>query len=72
MEDYQMMMKAYQEADENGILEMVAKAYGYGEDKIRVKESGKLLGEGARGLIKSRIAVREKADWIGDLIKGLF
>lgn len=50
------------EVGENGVLEMVAKVYGYGEDKIRVRESGKLLGEGARGLVKSRIAVREKAD----------
>lgn len=50
------------EVDENGILEMMTKVYGYGEDKIRVKESGKLIGEGARGLVKSRIAVRERAD----------
>jgi len=49
------------EADDNGILEIAAKAHGYGEDEIRIKESGKLFGEGARGLIKSRVAVREKA-----------
>lgn len=49
------------EVDENGVLEMMARAYGYGEDEIRVKERGKLLGEWARGLIKSRIAVRERA-----------
>jgi len=49
------------EVDENAVLEMVIRAYGYGEDEIRVKERGKLLGEGARGLIKSRIAVRERA-----------
>jgi len=50
------------EADENGKIEMVAKAYGHGDDKIRVKESVRLCGEGARGLIKSRIAVRERAE----------
>jgi len=50
------------EADDNGILEIAAKAHGYGEDEIRIKESGKLFGEGARGLIKSRVAVREKAN----------
>ena len=49
------------EVDENGVLEMVTRAYGYGEDKIEVKESGKLLGEDAKGLIKSRVAVREGA-----------
>jgi len=49
------------EVDENGILEMVAKVYGYGEDEIRIRESARLSGEGARGLIKSRIAIREKA-----------
>ncbi|MFB0532584.1 MAG: SufD family Fe-S cluster assembly protein [Desulfatiglandales bacterium] len=50
------------EADENGKIEMVAKVYGHGDDKIRVKESVLLFGEGARGLIKSRIAVRERAE----------
>jgi Fe-S cluster assembly scaffold protein SufB len=54
--DYQV------EVDENGVSETVVKVYGYGEDEIRVKESGKLLGEAARGLVKSRIAVRERAD----------
>ncbi len=49
------------EADENGIIEMVAKVYGHGEDEIRIRESGRLFGRGARGLIKSRIAVREMA-----------
>jgi len=50
------------EVEENGVVEMMVKAYGYGEDKIRIRERGKLLGKGARGLLKSRIAVREKAD----------
>jgi Fe-S cluster assembly scaffold protein SufB len=49
------------EVDENGVLEMVTRAYGYGDDEIRVKESGKLHGENAKGLIKTRVAVRERA-----------
>ncbi len=49
------------EVDENGVLEMVTRAYGYGKDEIKVRETAKLFGEGAKGLIKSRIAVREKA-----------
>lgn len=50
------------EVDENGVIEMVTKVYGHGDDEIRVKESGQLFGRGARGLIKSRIAVRERAE----------
>ena len=50
------------QVEENGILEMTAKVYGFGEDKIRIRESAKLAGEGSRGLIKSRIAVKENAD----------
>lgn len=49
------------EVDENGILEMMAKVYGYGEDEIKVRESARLFGDGARGLIKSRVAVRDNA-----------
>jgi len=50
------------EVEEGGTVEMTAKIYGYGEDEIKIRERGKLLGEGARGLLKSRIAVREKAN----------
>ena len=50
------------EVEENGAVEMMAKAYGYGDDKIKIRERGKLLGKGAKGLLKSRIAVRENAD----------
>ena len=41
---------------------MMASVYGHGDDEIRIKETGNLFGEGARGLLKSRIAVSEKAD----------
>jgi len=45
----------------HGVAELVAKAYGYGNDDIVVKETVRLNGEYARGLAKSRIAVRERA-----------
>ncbi len=50
------------QVEEKGVLEMMTKVYGLGEDKIRIKESAELAGEGSRGLIKSRIAVKENAD----------
>jgi hypothetical protein len=50
------------EVEENGSVEMIAKAYGYGDDKIKVRERCRLVGDGAKGLLKSRIAVREKAE----------
>jgi len=46
---------------DNSSLEMTAKIYGYAEDRIRLKEAGKLLGKASRGLIKSRIAVKDQA-----------
>jgi Fe-S cluster assembly scaffold protein SufB len=44
-----------------GVVELVAKAYGYGNDDIMVKETVRLNGEHARGLAKARIAMRERA-----------
>lgn len=44
-----------------GVAELVVKAYGYGDDAITVKETIRLNGEQARGLAKSRIAVRDRA-----------
>jgi len=44
-----------------GVAELNAKAMGYGDDTITVKETIRLNGEGARGVAKSRIAVRERA-----------
>jgi Fe-S cluster assembly scaffold protein SufB len=44
-----------------GVAELVVKAYGYGDDAITVKETIRLNGEHARGLAKSRIAVRDQA-----------
>lgn len=44
-----------------GVTELTAKALGYGEDQITVRETVRLNGEGARGLAKSRVAVRDRA-----------
>lgn len=49
------------EVEEDGVLEMTAKIYGYGEDRIKLKEGARLVGRNSRGLIKSRIAVRDRA-----------
>lgn len=51
------------EADLAGcaVAELVAKAYGSGDDDIRVEEVVRLNGEGARGLTKTRVAVRDRA-----------
>jgi len=49
------------EAGKDTVVEMVAKAYGYGTDKIRIKEKCILRGESARGIIKSRVAVKGEA-----------
>ena len=47
--------------DAHGLAELDAKALGYAEDEIIVKETIRLNGEHARGLAKSRIAVRDQA-----------
>lgn len=54
---------------ENSSLAMMTKIYGYGEDRIKIREAGWLDGPSSRGLIKSRIAVRDKA--ISEIINEL-
>lgn len=44
-----------------GIVELVAKAYGLGDDRIRIHEVLRLNGADARGLTKTRAAVRDRA-----------
>ena len=44
-----------------GVIELVAKANGFGEDKVDVNEVVRLNGEGSRGLTKTRVAVRDQA-----------
>ena len=53
--DYQV------EAGVSSIVEMTTKAYGAGEDNITVNEVIRLNGENARGLTKTRVAVRGQA-----------
>ena len=45
----------------HGLAELTAKALGYGDDEIVIRETIRLNGEYARGLAKSRIAVRDHA-----------
>jgi Fe-S cluster assembly scaffold protein SufB len=49
------------EAGKDSVTEMLAKAYGYGKDRIIIRESCVLKGDGARGIIKSRVAVKDEA-----------
>lgn len=51
------------EADvgESSVLEMTARVFGYGDDRIKIREVGRLSGKGSRGLLKSRVAVKDNA-----------
>ena len=49
------------EAGKSSVVEMVAKAYGYGTDKLKVRERCVLRGDASRGIIKSRVAVKGEA-----------
>ena len=49
------------DAAKDAVVEMIAKAYGYGTDRIKVREKTILRGDGARGIIKSRVAVKNEA-----------
>jgi len=53
--DYETTCKA------RSVLEMTAKVNGKGDDLIELNETGHLVGEGARGVLTSRIAVRGNA-----------
>ncbi len=45
----------------HGVMEMTAKISGRGADVIRIRETGHLAGEYARGALTSRVAVRDTA-----------
>ncbi len=45
----------------DGVVELSAKAYGSADDEIVVNEVVRLNGDGARGLTKTRVAVRDRA-----------
>jgi len=46
---------------DRGMVELVTKAYGAAQDEIKVNEIVRLNGKGARGLTKTRVAVRDQA-----------
>jgi len=43
------------------VMEMTAKVSGKGDDAIKISETGHLNGEGARGALTTRVAVRDRA-----------
>ncbi len=49
------------DVDAGGAAELTAKAYGSEDDDIRVNEVVRLNGKGARGVTKTRVAVRDRA-----------
>ncbi len=53
--DYDVVVEA------RGLAELTTKAYGVGDDQVSVTETVHLNGEGARGLTKTRLAVRDRA-----------
>lgn len=49
------------ESDREAMVEMIARVFGHGMDRIKVKERVCLKGAGARSLIKTRIALEDNA-----------
>lgn len=47
---------------ENSVMEMTAKVDGRGDDVINISETGNLIGEGARGILNTRVALRDEAE----------
>jgi hypothetical protein len=43
------------------VMDVTARVSGRGDDYIKINETGLLVGEGARGVLKSRVAVRDHA-----------
>ncbi|MFW6256581.1 MAG: SufB/SufD family protein [Bacillota bacterium] len=54
--DYKAELNAY------STMEMLARMQGKKDDEIKIREEGKLKGEGARGLLDSKIAIQDKAE----------
>jgi len=52
--DYEVICK------KEAVLEMTAKVNGRGDDIIKISESASLVGEGARGVLRTRVALRDK------------
>lgn len=48
------------DVDASGVVDLTSMVYGAGDDDIEVRETVRLNGEKARGLAKTRIAVRDR------------
>jgi Fe-S cluster assembly scaffold protein SufB len=49
-------------AGENAVIELIARVFGHGDDKISIKEKVMLDGENSKGLIKTRVALEDRAE----------
>jgi len=49
------------DAGENAVVEMTARVFGHADDDIKIKEKVILSGKNSRGLIKTRVAIEDKA-----------
>ena len=54
--DYESVVK------DNATLEMVARMQGDKDDKIKIREAAELIGEGARSLLETKIALQDEAE----------
>ena len=61
------------EVGDRGVMDVLAKVLGYGDDKIIIKETGHLNGRYSRGLLKSRVVVKDTAmsEVLSELYAGL-
>ncbi len=50
------------ELDANTRVEMLARISGYADDKVKIREAAHLNGENARGLLDSKIAMKDEAE----------
>ena len=49
-------------AGENAVIELIARVFGHGDDKISIKEKVMLDGENSKCLIKTRVALEDRAE----------
>lgn len=49
------------EVSENAVTELIARVFGHEDDDIKIKEKVVLVGKNSRGLIKTRVALEDKA-----------
>ncbi|MCE8429449.1 MAG: SufD family Fe-S cluster assembly protein [Candidatus Methanoperedens sp.] len=50
------------EVGENAVAELIARVFGHGDDEISIKERVVLEGENSKGLIKTRVALEDRAE----------